>query len=269
MSSALLDKGRPEIPACWAFESGAEYKLGRPAHGWAAYWEGLGGTESFFREQAKEYVVNLECAVTLNRNAHVLDFGCGFGFVAETLAPKVGKVFLWDASANMRRRSRRNLADHQNIFYLDLSDPQATAGELKFDLIVVNSVVQYMSLEQFAVCLVMWRTMLAPGGGIVVSDLIAPEYNSFSDFVDLLKFSIQRNVLGSALLQAMRDLGRYWMMRRSCPLARISVAELSEIGEAAHLSVNCLPRNLTHFRRRLTAVFYSGEPVNLIRAFAT
>jgi cyclopropane fatty-acyl-phospholipid synthase-like methyltransferase len=262
MSRTLLDKRRPEIPACWTFESGAENNPGQPAHGWAAYWEGLGGTESFFREQAKEYVFNLECTVALNPNTHVLDFGCGFGFVAETLAPKVGKVFLWDASANMRRRSRRNLADHQKICYLDLSDPQAIAGELKFDLIIVNSVVQYMSLEQFAVCLVMWRTMLVPDGCIVVSDLIPPDYKSMSDLIDLVKFSIQRNVLGSALLQAMRDLGRYWMMRRSCPLARISVAELSERSKAADLSVSCLPRNLTYFRGRLTAVFHQENQLN-------
>ena len=263
MSSTLLDKERPEIPACWAFESGAEYNPGRPAHGWAAYWEGLGGTESFFREQAKEYVVNLESAVTLNRNAHVLDFGCGFGFVAETLAPKVGKVFLWDASANMRRRTRYNLAPHQNIHFLDLSEPQAIARELKFDLVIVNSVVQYMSLDQFAASLMMWRTMLAAGGRIVVSDLIPPDHNSISDLVDLLKFSIRRNVLGSALLQAMRDLGRYWMMRRSCPLARIGVEELSEISKAADLSLSCLPSNLTQFRRRLTAVFTQQNRVQL------
>jgi cyclopropane fatty-acyl-phospholipid synthase-like methyltransferase len=222
----------------------------------------LGGTESFFREQAKEYAANLECAVALNRNAHVFDFGCGFGFVAEILMPKVGQVFLWDASANMRRRARRNLANHQNIRFLDLSDPQAIARELKFDLILVNSVVQYMALEQFAACLMMWRYMLAVGGHIVVSDLIPRDYNSISDLDDLLKFSIRRNVFGSALLQGVRDLGRYWMMRRSCPLARIALEELNEISKAADLSVSCLRTNLTHFRRRLTAVFTQQNRLN-------
>lgn len=260
MSSTLLDKERPEIPACWAFESGAEYNPGRPAHGWAAYWEGLGGTEAFFREQAKEYAANLECTVALNPNAYVLDFGCGFGFVAEILAFKVGKVFLWDASANMRRRARRNLAYRENIRFLDLSTPQVIARDLKFDLIVVNSVVQYMSLDQFAASLMTWRSMLAADGSIVVSDLIPRNYNSMSDFVDLLKFSIRRKVLGSAFSQAARDFGRYWMMRRSCPLARTSVEDLSDISKAADLSLSCLPKNLTHFRRRLTAVFTQKNP---------
>jgi len=251
-----LSGGRQtEIPMCWSLDRVVRASASYSGDGWGAYWEGLGGTESFFREQAKEYVANLECAVELNRNARVLDFGCGFGFVAEILTTKVGKVFLWDASANMRHRARRNLAHHQNIRFLDLSEPQAIARELQFDLIVVNSVVQYMSLEQFAAWLVMWRTMLATSGRIVVSDLIPPDYQSVSDLADLLKFSIQRDVLGSALLQAMRDFGRYWMMRRSCPLARIGVAELSEISKPADLSLSCLPRNLTHFRRRLTAVF--------------
>jgi SAM-dependent methyltransferase len=260
MSNTILDKGRPEIPASWAVESGPGKDANHPGDGWTAYWEGLAGTQSFFREQAKEYVANLESAIALNRNARVLDFGCGFGFVAKMLAPNVGRVFLWDASDNMRRRARLNLADHHNIRFVDLSEPQTIARELNFDLIIVNSVVQYMSLEQFAACLVMWRTMLATGGRIVVSDLIPPDYNSVSDLVDLLKFSIRRNVLGSALLQAIRDLGRYWMMRRSYPLARIGVEELSEISKAADLSLSCLPSNLTQFRRRLTAVFTQENP---------
>jgi SAM-dependent methyltransferase len=258
-----LSGGRQtEIPVCWSLDRVAGTGASYSGDGWAAYWEGLGGAESFFREQAKEYVANLECAVELNRNAHVLDFGCGFGFVAEMLTPKVGKVFLWDASANMRRRARRNLAHHQNIRFLDLSEPEAIARDLKFDLIVVNSVVQYMSRDQFAACLMMWRRMLAAGGCIVVSDLIPPDHNSMSDFVDLLKFSIRRRVLGSALLQAVRDLGRYLMMRRSCPLARIGVEELSETGNTADLSVSYLPGNLTHFRRRLTAVFTQQNQLN-------
>jgi SAM-dependent methyltransferase len=255
-----LSGGRQtEIPVCWSLEAIAGTSASHPGDGWAAYWERLGGTESFFREQAKEYILNLECAVALNGNARVLDFGCGFGFVAEMLAPKVGNVFLWDASVNMRRRARLNLADHQNIRFLDLSEPHAIARELKFDLIVVNSVVQYMSLEQFAAWLVIWSSMLTAGGRIVVSDLIPPDYNSMSDLVDLLKFSIRRNVLGSALLQAVRDLGRYWRMRRSCPLARTSVEELSEMSKTAYLSVNCLPSNLTQFSKRLTAIFTAAD----------
>ena len=228
--------------------------------GWANYWEGLDGTQSFFREQAKEYVANLECAVELNRNVRVLDFGCGFGFVAKMLAPKVGKVFLWDTSVNMRRRARLNLADHHNIGFVDLSEPQAIARELNFDLIIVNSVVQYMSLEQFAACLVMWRTMLAAGGRIVVSDLIPHDYNSVADVVDLLKFSIRRNVLGSALLQVFRDLGSYWMTRHNFPLARIGLEELRQRGNAAGLVVSWLPRNLTYFGGRLTAIFTQENP---------
>lgn len=244
-----------EIPACWYLEGLAGTSASYSRDGWATYWEGLGGTQSFFREQAREYVANLECAVGLNPNARVLDFGCGFGFVAELLAPKVGQVFLWDTSSNMRRRARLKLACHKNIRFLDLSEPQAIALDLKFDLIVVNSVVQYMSLEQFAACLVMWRTMLAPRGRIVLSDLIPPDYNSVSDILDLLKFSIRRNVFRSALLQAMRDLGRYWRMRHGCPLTRISVEDLTKLSKNANLSLSCLPSNLTYFRGRLTVAF--------------
>jgi cyclopropane fatty-acyl-phospholipid synthase-like methyltransferase len=254
MSNDLSGGRQTEIPVCWSLDRVAETSASHSGDGWAAYWEGLGGTEAFFREQAREYVANLECAIALNPTAQVLDFGCGFGFVAELLAPKVGQVFLWDTSPNMRRRAHRKLDCHKNIRFLDLSEPQAIAPDLKFDLIVVNSVVQYMSLERFTASLAMWRTMLAARGYIVVSDLIPPNYNSAFDIVDLLKFSIRRHVFGSALFQAIRDLGRYWRMRRGCPLTRISVEDLSALGKHASLSVSCLVSNLTYFRGRLTAV---------------
>ena len=105
----------------------------------------MSDNQQIFREQSDDYVRNLESAIELDQRARVLDFGCGFGFVAELLAPRVGELFLWDASANMRRRARVKVAGCRNIRFLDLSDTQASRRDLRFDLILVNSVVQYMT----------------------------------------------------------------------------------------------------------------------------
>jgi SAM-dependent methyltransferase len=191
--------------------------------------------------------------------ARVLDFGCGFGFVAEMLAPHVGELFLWDASANMRRRARLNVAGRQNIRLLDLSDPKSLPDELQFELILVNSVVQYMNLEEFSAWLLRWRSMLAPGGRIVVSDLIPPNYPALRDVPDLLSFSARRGFLVCAVWQALREIGRYWKVRRFRPLSRIGLEELSKLGKDAGLAASYLPVNLTHFRTRLTAVFIHAE----------
>jgi cyclopropane fatty-acyl-phospholipid synthase-like methyltransferase len=192
--------------------------------------------------------------VPLESTLRVLDFGCGFGFGAKMLAPQVGEIFVWDASANMRRHARRHLVGCRNVRFLDLFDSRIQPRVIKFDLILVNSVVQYMSPEEFSAWLLRWQNMLAPRGRIVVSDLIPPDYLAICDIVDFLKFSVRRGFVASAIWYAMSQV-RYWRVRNLCPLSRIGHEELSWKGKDAGLSVSYLTQNLTYFTKRITAVF--------------
>ena len=229
---------------------------------WQAYWEGLSERRRrLFCEQASEYMRRLESVLSLRSTRCVLDFGCGFGFVAAMLARRVGQVYLWDASENMRRYALVNVAGHQNIQFVDLSDPKAVPRDLRFDLILVNSVVQYMSRDEFAVRLFQWRSMLARRGWIVVSDLIPPNYRSVWDIVDLLKFSAAHGLLMRSIWQAMGDVKRHWRISRANPLCRIGREELDRWGKSAGLAVGYLPSNLTHLTRRVTAVFSENSAV--------
>jgi SAM-dependent methyltransferase len=248
-----------DIPQCWSLEPPFTEHDGDERGEWESYWEGLNDKQQLFREQSDEYFRNLDTTFQLDPRARVLDFGCGFGHVAELLAPRVGELFLWDASANMRRRARLNIAAHQNIRFLDLSDPKSLPDELQFELILVNSVVQYMTFETFSAWLLRWRNMLAPRGRIVISDLIPPDYPAIWDIVDLLRFSARRGFLVRALWQAFSEICRYWGVRRVQPLSRIGWEELSQRGKDAGLTVSYLPVNLTHFKKRLTAVFTRAD----------
>jgi SAM-dependent methyltransferase len=222
-----------EIPQCWSLEP--TVNDGDDRGEWESYWERLNDRQQLFREQSDEYFRNLDAT---------------FG-----LAPRVGELFLWDASANMRRRARLNVAGHRNVRFLDFFDPKSLPDELQFELILVNSVVQYMTLDEFSAWLLRWRDMLAPGGRIVVSDLIPPDYPAFRDIRDLLRFSARRGFLVRAIWQAFSELGRYWGVRRVRPLSRIGREELSQWAKDAGLTVSYLPANLTHFKKRLTAIF--------------
>jgi SAM-dependent methyltransferase len=252
-----------EIPSCWSLELSIVENRHCAQTAWAVYWEGLNDNQELFRAQAREYVQNLQSTLLVEPEASVLDFGCGFGFVAEMLASRVEKVFLWDTSANMRRRARLNASGHPNIRYIDLSDPKAIPRSLRFDVILVNSVVQYMSADDFSAWLVQWPSMLSPGGRIVVSDLIPPDYRSVSDIVDLLRFSASRGFLARAIWQAFTELLRYLRVRRRCPLYRIGREELIQRAKTAGLTVSCLPRNLTHFTKRVTAIFTTESKLGL------
>jgi SAM-dependent methyltransferase len=258
-SSDLKEVWRPEIPPCWSQEPPSAANGNDQCRDWSVYWETLSDTQQLFREQSEEYVRNLESAVRLDPPGRVLDFGCGFGYVAEMLSPRVEEVCLWDASASMRRQARLRLAGRRNVTFLDLSDQKALPDDLRLDLILVNSVVQYMTFEQFWAWLFRWRKMLAPGGSIIISDLIPPDYVAIWDIVDLLRLSKRRSFLPRALWQAAGEIWRYWSVRRSRPLYRIGREELREQARVTGLAISFLSTNLTHFTKRFTAVLTQAE----------
>lgn len=219
---------------------------------WDTYWDDLDDGQRLFREEAGDYVENLAEAVRLDPSMAVLDFGCGFGFVASRLAPRVGQVYLWDAAARMRGRARKNTAAQANVTVLDTFDPLAC--EPRFDLILVNSVAQYMTGDEFGEWLKRWRALLTPGGCVVVSDLLPAEYRGSWDLAAMLRFSARRGFLGQALWEVRKEVCRYWKTRHSRALTRTDPDELRRHGTAAGLAVRVLPRNLTYRPRRLSAL---------------
>ena len=125
------------------------------------------------REEALEYVRRLASVVGLAADQVVLDFGGGLGFVAETLAPMVGAVWWWDPSPAMQAAALRRLAPVPNARLAPaLAVTAAPAAPLRFDLILVNSVVQYMTARELGAWLGVWRRLLRPAGRIVLSDLV-------------------------------------------------------------------------------------------------
>jgi SAM-dependent methyltransferase len=226
---------------------------------WVAYWDALGEGQLLFRPEADEYVRNLLSALKIAPDARVLDFGCGYGFVADGLAPRVGMVSLWDAAPSMRRLAADRSSGHRNVRALDLNDPTAVA-DVRFDLILVNSVVQYMRAEELTHWMARWRGLLAPGGRVVLSDLIPPGHRSWSDILSLLRFSIRKRYFVRALRNTLTERRRYRHAVEAAPLFHVGRDWLTEQAGAAGLAVRFLPRNLTHFSGRYTAVL---EPTGL------
>jgi SAM-dependent methyltransferase len=237
---------------------------------WREYFDGLKDQSPLYREQAALYVKSLCAAVGLQQQQRVLDFGCGFGFVAALLAPLVAEVCWWDASPNMRSVAERNMAVFPNARLCDLSGMPSTgpAGSnwrgAPFDVILINSVAQYMAPEELWAWLRQWGAMLAPKGKIVISDLISPHHSGLSDLAHLLRFGLRYGSPLRAANEALGGVATYWRTSRAVPLTRIGREELARRAMAASLDITFLPDNLTHFRKRWAAVLHSrsarGEP---------
>lgn len=232
---------------------------------WLAYFDHLEHHSPLYRAQSALYVEALTNAVGVHKDQRLLDFGCGFGFVAAMLAPLVAEVWFWDPSPHMRSLAERHTAHLSNARFCDLStsltSPQAaTRHGSHFDLILVNSVAQYMAPEELWTWLSRWRGMLAPDGKLVLSDLIPPTHRGMSDVVDLLRLGARRGSPLRAAGEALGGLRQYWRTSRAVPLVRVGLEELERAAAGADLETRVLHHNLTHFSKRWTAVLLPRSP---------
>jgi SAM-dependent methyltransferase len=226
---------------------------------WDAYWEELPDDHRMLRENAVEYVRRLRSAIGFGPETRVLDFGCGFGNVARQLAPSVHHLSLWDDAPRMRRCAMAAVTDAANVEMLDLSSGPHEYQSPQFDLILANSVIQYMTVAEVQTWLRRWRAMLAPRGQIVVSDVVPPDYPAGRDLWIICQVSARRGFILGALYDAVRVMPLYWRARRARPLLRTSAEELCQWAAVAGLTVRFLPENLTYFRDRITAVFSAAR----------
>ena len=212
-----------------------------------------------FDAEAKDYFLRLGRAVPLTSCKRVLDFGCGLGFVSELLASEVGSLFFWDYSENMLETAKVRLASTSNAQAIDLSGHnQGLTAD--FDLIVVNSVIQYMSEDDFSVWLACWRGMLNEGGTLVISDVILPQPAFLTEVFDSIIFSAREGFLIRTLSKNFKQYSRYLKARSQAPMTRYSKEEFSKRVEDSGLAVCFQPKNLTYRTNRFSALL---RPVSI------
>jgi cyclopropane fatty-acyl-phospholipid synthase-like methyltransferase len=224
---------------------------------WALYWGHFDDGLRIFEADARYYVSRLRSAIQLTRYRRLLDFGCGFGHVACELATLVPEVYVWDASEQVRHRASRRLAAFPNVRWVQLGpdDPLSTLGDL--DLILVHSVVQYMSLAELRQWFVRWRDMLVPGGQLVLSDVPTPESSFVHELAALVRFSAKGGFLLRSILNAVIEVRSYRKVRRRHPLLLLSHDTIRAEADAAGFEVRFLSSNLTYRTRRISAVLTS------------
>lgn len=242
-----------DLPTLWQFNSGSQSQLSK---GWRSYWERVADNERIFRYEADDYFERLLKNVDTTKPMRMLDFGCGYGFVASRFAACGHSVSVWDGSSNARRQSRFRLAPFANVDYIDLSEDRwIDAFANCFDMITVHSVIQYMSPDEISQWLKKWRSMLVPGGRLLISDIIPPGNATLPELFSLLILSVKKHFFISALWECIRETPYYWSMRNSLSLMAIDRDRLESLASEQGYGVTILPQNLSHRSSRLSAIF--------------
>ena len=92
-----------------------------------------------------------------NKKHTVLDIGCGNGDFAKKISSKVGHVYCLDTSQEFINVCKINVANNNNVKIFKLSNDYTNLSflkNIKFSIIIANSVVQYYESQEKIVDLV-------------------------------------------------------------------------------------------------------------------
>ncbi len=184
----------------------------------------------------------------------VLDYGCGDALDAGRVAAAVGRLYLFDAVGEVRDRVALRFGDSERIVVLGEAELAGLAAGM-IDVIVVNSVVQYLDRGELERMLGQARRLLRQDGMLVIADVIPPDAGPIDDIAALLGSAARHGFLAAALGGLFATFfSDYRRLRRSVGLATYSEAEFLRILADAGLSAQRRPRNFGFNAKRMTFI---------------
>lgn len=187
----------------------------------------------------------------------VLDYGCGEALAADRIAARCRHLYLCDGAELVRRRLQERLARAINVSIL-APEEFDTIADASLDLVVVNSLVQYLSPAELSDLLMQWRKKLAPRGRLVIADVLPRHLSAVTDAMALLRFAATNRFLLPAIL----GLGRtffsdYRRVRAALGLTHYDEAEMLALLRQSGYSAERLSWNFGHNQARMA---FSATP---------
>ena len=187
-------------------------------------------------------------------DATVLDYACGEALSAAQVAAACGKLILAEPAPGVRGRLIARFAPNTRIRVRSLDDVRKMQDG-SIDLVVMNSVAQYMTPEELDAALVHIRRLLTPSGKLVLGDILQPQVGMVRDVVALLGFALRHGFLKDALVGLISTaLSDYRHLRSRIGLQRYSEDEIMAKLKAAGFAAQRAHTNIGHNRWRMTFI---------------
>jgi len=193
-------------------------------------------------------------ALVPSQNAIVLDYGCGETTAALETARHCGQLYLFDAAPNVQDKLRRRYAGEQKITVLT-EDGFLVLPDASLDMVVCNSVLQYLRADETARLTEIWHDKLKPGGRLVLGDVIPPDLSAMDDVKALLTFAFE----GGFLFAALRGLvatffSNYRTLRDEIGLTAYSEDDMLSLLSAHGFEATRATHNIGHHQGRMTFI---------------
>jgi SAM-dependent methyltransferase len=221
---------------------------------WRDFWNGehsiyvsLRHKQLHYRRIASDLISHIP-----SPDAVVLDHGCGEALDAGRVARACGKLYLCEAAPTVREKLRAMLGARANVAVVSPEEVEALPdGTL--DLVVANSLIQYLSREELKALLRSWRSKLKPGGRLVVADVIPPDVSPVTDAAQLLGFAWRGGFLVAALGGLVRTVfSDYRKLRAQYGLSTYTEAEITALIREAGFDDVQRQENFGHNPHRMT-----------------
>jgi ubiquinone/menaquinone biosynthesis C-methylase UbiE len=187
-------------------------------------------------------------------DAVVLDYACGEALSAARVAEACGQLILAEPAPGVRGRLIARFAPNTKIRVRSLDDLRKMP-EKSVDLVVMNSVTQYMTSAELDVAFAVIKRLLKPGGRLVVGDILRPEVGMERDVIALLRFAARHGFLKDALIGLVSTaLSDYRQLRTKVGLQRYGEAEMVAKLAASGFTASRAHANIGHNPWRMTFV---------------
>ena len=166
---------------------------------WTEYWNGATTIYVNARHKSVHYegIARDIVACLPGPDCKVVDYGCGDALSAHLVADACAHLFLCESSESTRQRLVARTMDRPNIAVISPQQfEQLPPGSV--DVIVANSVIQYLSASELERLLAVSREKLSREGRLVLADVIPRHVGMLRDVAELLKFAVANGFLLAA-----------------------------------------------------------------------
>lgn len=221
---------------------------------WLDFWNGTHRIYVNDRHKAAHFDRIAEDVLALlpNPNIDLLDWGCGPALGSETLAVRGVRVCLYDKAVSSQHELCERFGRSKGIRVLTDESYAQLPGE-SFDLLLVNSVLQYLSESEFGALLPEFRRLLRPGGRLILADVVPPTASMADDVRSLMRSGWRHGFVLAALAgMAHSYFSGYRKLRRDLGLTLYSPERMLELLEKSDFRARLFPRNIGLAPHRMT-----------------
>lgn len=220
---------------------------------WIQYWNKSGSVYVSDRHRRVHYALVAEgiAALVPHPMAHVVDYGCGDALSASIVKAQCARLTLCDAAESVREGLAERFTGIDGI-EVAAPDDLDRLGANSVDLVVVNSVVQYLDEGALGALIERLRPILAPDGRIIFADIIPPDARAVDDARALISFGARNGFLMPALAGLVRTaFSDYRRVRTRLGLSRYGETEFLQLLARHGLTAQRIHPNLGHDQGRM------------------